>query len=1478
MRKTIEMLHTIRHRPLWRSWLLAPVAVVLSGLLWSLSGVGADAPPNIRKANIASVPLYSATQGDKPALALALSVEFPTVGAQYVDQPSATTDASYSPATEYIGYYNAEMCYRYIDNPGETPASGKTKPDYKRFQINGPATARRCGDGFSGNFLNWVSNSAIDMLRMALSGGDRVIDETGLTILQRAVLPNGDPICMWNSSNFPAKQLAKGSDGSFSGAVPQAMVAAANAQNASNIWVANTLNKIYFGTNKDGSCNNPSSYVLNAGIGMGTIADKTSSLPSGATKCADEGGSCTTSGIQRVWYGANNKWKRAPVIGPFSCTNAVFGDPISGTAKACYLESYSGTWTPNNGTPLNTDGFFYARAEVCGRDSGGSLLDDRDYRLCTRYPNGNYKPTGTVQKYSDQLRLAAFGYALEQTLSWDDGSKTNGRYGGVLRAPMKFVGPRTYDSTGVENTPGVGNPNMEWDPITGIFAKNPDNDTTFGVSGVVNYLNQFGRTGPTPGRYKRYDPSGELYYETLRYLQGLPPSPDAVANLDLTNVTQKAFYDGYPIFKDWTNLDPYAGGRNSTSDYACLKSNIALIGDVNTWDSRYTSNKSHNRMATTDLANNVPDIEGWISVVQAFEKATTKTYLDGQGVSRTTSNPNTANSSPNTRGAQVYGLSYWAHTHDIRGADWTAAPDKQRPGLRVKSFFFDVNEYAEQSNDNTRRTNNQYYTAGKYGGFNTQPDKDTSIPYNTQGNPFYDKSGVANNNVWQDPARPLEPQTYFLQSNARGVLAAFEKIFTQAASAQRSIAGAAASGSNLTQGGSHFYQASFDTGNWTGDVQAFNVKVASDNVSIDMASGAAWSAEQELSNRLMAGTPPRNIIVGIRGANPSPTATPFTAAGIDAALKADLNRYSPSAADDGLWQDRLDYLRGNKSKEGAPFRRRYRSLGDVVNSGIQYVGAPSAVQNLGSGYATFVTTNKDRQAALYVGANDGMLHAFDASSGNELFAYIPSWLGPKLSALTDPGYLHQAYVDATPVIGDAQTSTSSTPAWKTVLVSGTGGGGRGVFALDVSDPSTFAADKVMWEFTQANDKDMGYVLGKPRIVKLRTDDGSGGTGTPTDRWFAMVPAGVNNYTQQDASDDNFSRTGAPTIFLLALDKPTGDAWTSTGSSPNYYKISLPFDATLAITNPTGIINLEAYMNGSGVTQYVYAGDLHGRLWALDFTKFDATGWTSGQLSRFSTGSAGSLVAYPMYIAKDAAGKIQPITAAPSILQGADPDQHFVGFGTGKYFENSDATSTQPNTFYVVYDNGSGSASGGTSGTVGIAGRGRLRQVTSDASGALTPASAFNWGRATSDSDATQRSGWYYDLPASGERVVYDSAYVPMTTKVAFSSLIPDSATTPGVCSVAGGTGNSYYVDMLAGTGFKKASTVGVLGQPLIMFNDAGTTETKADSTGRRLRTRPVVLGQQGSQGLNATEAARETFPVGRLSWRQINNYLELYKK
>src|SRR5450830_1452380 len=250
----------------------ASLALLGAGLGLSWLAHSTSTAPAYPAIALSSTPLYATTPIDKPSLALALSVEYPTVGAQYT--PGGSSDNTYSNATEYLGYYDAESCYTYNDSPSETPATGLSATDYKRFDRSGPATSRKCSNAFSGNFLNWASSSAIDMLRLALSGGDRYIDQDGLTILQRALIPNGDPICMWNSSNFPAKQLTKdgGGAGTYWGAVPTAMITAAN---GSDIYVANTLNRIYFGTSATGDCGSgPSSYVLNtpaANQAMGPI-------------------------------------------------------------------------------------------------------------------------------------------------------------------------------------------------------------------------------------------------------------------------------------------------------------------------------------------------------------------------------------------------------------------------------------------------------------------------------------------------------------------------------------------------------------------------------------------------------------------------------------------------------------------------------------------------------------------------------------------------------------------------------------------------------------------------------------------------------------------------------------------------------------------------------------------------------------------------------------------------------------------------------------------------------------------------------------------------------------------------------------------------------------------------------------------------------------------------------------------------------
>lgn len=1447
----------------WMAWSCAPLAIATSFMV-----LGSGTPPSIPAISLATEPLYASTTVDKPTMALALSVEFPTVGAQYVT--TGTTDDSYSPDTEYLGYYDAEACYSYNDAPTETIPTGFTKADYKRFDRIGQATQRQCTDAFSGNFLNWSSSSAIDMLRLALSGGDRYIDTPSLTILQRAVIPNGDPICMWNSNNFQAKQLKRNlvDTGAYGGAVPQKMRTAAG---SNDIWVANTLNRIYFGTSKAGSCGNTGSYSLTAATNkIGEITTENKKLPNNSTECAKESGTCTTNGIQEIWYGDDKKWFKAPASGSISCSNTTFGDPASGKAKACYLVSYAGSWTPTStANTLNTDGFFYSRVQVCNA-SAGTLQEARDYNLCRQYPNGNYKPTGVIQKYSDQLRLAAFGYLMDQTASYN-----NGRYGGVLRAPMKYVGSKTYDVQGQDNTPAGGNPKAEWDANTGVFAANPENDA-LNISGVINYLNKFGRTGPIPGRYKRYDPVGEMYYQSLRYLQGLQPTADAVGNI--TTEMQ----DGFPVYTSWPD-DPYGGARSDTADYSCLKSNIVVIGDINTHDGNW-----RNIPTTDNKASNVPNFRDWHGYVQSFEKNATANYVDGQGTSRTTGNPNGANNSvpSSSQTSQIMGYAYWAHTHDIRGTDWTSGANnpllangstpspatKRRPGLRVKTYLFDVNENGAQNNNTTRRFSNQFFMAAKYGGFESDPSNSGSRPYNTYGNPFKRQDGTNDNNVWQKAATPGEASSYYLQSKARDVLNAFDEIFSRASTSARSIAGASSSANTATStNGSVIYSASFDTSNWSGDVVAEPIVFGSSNqVAL---SARLWSASERLSAMASPATN-RKIFVGAGSSTSSPAATAFTWDAISSALQSHLNKASPSSAADTKGQQRLDFLRGDRSQEGQSFRVRSSLLGDINNSNVVYSGAPSKAYS-GAGYAAFRSAYDNRTAAVFAGANDGMLHAFNASNGNELFAYIPSWLGPRLSALAQTDFTnnHQSYVDAPLAVGEAQVaSTGAASDWKTVLVGGTGAGGSGVFALDVSNPGNFGANNVMWEFTRADDSDLGQVIGHPQILKLRTDNGK--SSSASYRWFAVVGSGVNNY-RPETTGGPFSSSGNPALFLLALDKQPTASWAE---GTNYYKISLPADSTLTSTHATGLANFTALYGSNGEVTDIYAGDLHGNLWKLTFNGHTPANWNLNTLSYFNKGTSASPRPYPFYIARDGSStpKVQPITAAPSLFTGplvGGVETFYVAFGTGKFLESADKVSTATNSFYVIYDNGSTAKDNSPASASAITSRGRLAAATVDATAKTISVPAFTWGRASSNSDSTQRSGWYFDFPASGEKAV--SAIVSLgALNAAFNTLIPGSpGATTGACTNNQGGGNAYSLNIATGKGSYIASTVGVLGPAMFFVNETETKVSASDSTGRRIRTttqRGLNIGQEGASASGQAPQIQQT--IGRLSWRQIHNY------
>lgn len=1495
MGRVLELLRSLSaSRP--ARWVGVPVVLGAAVAAVISQSAVAPFPPDVA---LAAEPLYARGARAKPTLTLALSVEFPTVGAQY-------RNATYSTADKYLGYFDSESCYSYNTDSDD--------PTRRRFDRTGPATGRTCGgNGFSGNFMNWATGSAIDVLRYGLTGGDRVVDEPSLTVLQRAVLYRSD--FYNNATYFPSKRLLLAD---VPGAVPNSL----KGTHGGDIFIANCLNRVMFGTEGGvGSCNAPGNNgnlgTVAAPTQFGTVAGPTTgSLAGSWTYCGPQDGTCSMPAgtTVEVAYGTNSSgggWITMPaysVSGSIACSNTMTGsdvNPKPGQGKECRYRAYSGAWTPTlttavGQTAMTKDNFFYARVQVC--DSTSGVLNDPRPALCTQYPSGNFKPVGNLQKYSDRLRVSAFGYLNENG---------TGRYGGVLRAPMKYVGPKSFDAN--FSLQSGTNTVAEWNETTGVFVPNPDNGAILSgpgssppntnLSGVINYLNQFGRTGANPGQYKSNDPVGELYYESLRYLQGLQPTPEAVSGLP--NAT---FSDGYPVYTTWTDPHPAMTGVDASDPtaYSCVKNNIVGIGDIFTHrdmsipgnTSRTTALGGSDFARAAAPADNEPDFHYWTRVVGGFESNTTVSYTDGAGaVQPPASAPmnipanapynaarngmeNQGIGSGNSSAYYMAGAAYWANTHDIRGATWTNQPTKQRRGMRVRTYMIDVNENSASNNANTR-TNSHFYLAAKYGGFN-----DTSLT----GSPFREKladnSIVESNNNWAGTNG--EAKSYFLASSAQALLDALDSIFANISAEANSIAGGAISTQRLTTSGGQIYQAQFDPADWSGDLVAYPVSVSASNVvtigipadspwrnSANKGVGAAGKLDDLAGKGVTGGIDARKIYVGYNSALGTFGTTEFKWGSLNTVTSAILGAV-PHAASGPMsaasaGQTRVDYLRGDRTHESdGTYRRRGSRLGDIVNSGVAYSGAPVAQRYADTAYTTFYNDHKNRTKALFVGANDGMMHAFNADTGAELFAYIPSWLVPKLPSLTSLTYTHQSYADGSPAVAEAKIDST----WKTVLVSGTGGGGQGVFALDVSNPDAFDNDKVLWEFSDRDDTDMGNVIGRPKILKLNL---GAGTSTPSYKYFAVFASGVNNYANDGRRtactdpDDGFC--GAPALFMLDLSKTKTAAWQL---GTNYYKVRFPVKSTAMAS---GLTEFAVRLGAAEELTYVYAGDLQGNVWKLDFTATEAANWSLANLSFFKNGTD----PVPMFVAQDGLGNRQPITMEPALVFGSNRTI-IVSFGTGKYLEVTDnGAPFRAQSVYAILDNGTNTIDPAQT-LAAIAGRAKLAGATTVSSSSVDFA-PFTWGRSGST-----KAGWYFDffasrsidanvdgdytdtgdVPGTGERQI--SGMAVLAGKLIFGTVIP------ALNSCDSGKGNLFVVDIAGGDSTILTSTVGILGEPFLAQVGASTL-TGSDTTGRRQETTRYQIILQGSAGLAAPSGSDfsrlvNTYP-GRLSWREISNYQEL---
>jgi type IV pilus assembly protein PilY1 len=747
------------------------------------------------------------------------------------------------------------------------------------------------------------------------------------------------------------------------------------------------------------------------------------------------------------------------------------------------------------------------------------------------------------------------------------------------------------------------------------------------------------------------------------------------------------------------------------------------------------------------------------------------------------------------------------------------------------------------------------------------------------------KDGNANNlpdqtDEWDEDNNGV-PDNYYLVTNALTLADRLGEAFREVARRQGSASSASVNTGSISSD-TRVYQAKFSSGDWTGQLLSFPVITVDNPVTpvneIGTLAPAEWNGWEQMNTQSSAS----RVIITTTTAG---TGVPFLWGSLDPARQALLQ---PN--DSGVMRgaQRVDYLRGDatalEQRLGGVFRDRVtpdptdavppiamlpNKLGDIVSSSPIFVGVPpfaypDALES--DPYSSFVAAKANRPKMVYVGANDGMLHGFDAGAGatkgQEKLAFIPSAVFRNLHELTRPNYNynHKFFVDGTPTMGDVFYGG----AWHTVLVGGLNKGGQGIYALDITNPGTdFTAGNAdnihLWEFDDTDDVDMGFTYSRPAIAKMANG-----------RWAAIFGNGYNNSTTS-TGDTAASTTGRAYLFIVDIE---------TGSV-----ISKIDTVAGSVGTPNGLATPAVVdINGDSVADYIYAGDLLGNMWKFNVRATNPASWAS------TYGTVAAPV--PLFVARDGASARQPITSKPEVSRGPKGVGMMVLFGTGKFLEPIDKAPTQTQTFYGIHDKNTGDIT-----QDGNTGRGaQLRSQTITFEGNLTFGTQTVSTRLTSANamTATHR-GWYMDLlsPVSvfrGEMQVSNS--VLRNGRIVFTTLIPDS-------DPCGNGGTSWLMEMDALSGQRLAeppfdmnndglftsddatgiagdgstynvspsgrqSTVGITQGPGILF-DPGTGATGGKEY------KYLSGSSESAPGVNLQQIVENPGPnsTGRQSWRQV---------
>jgi type IV pilus assembly protein PilY1 len=1395
--------------------------------------------------------------------------------ANYGKEPDGAPDTSYVHGFDYYGYFDSYKCYTYSTTDNRFNPVSFTANKY----CNSSASNQ-----WSGNFLNWASMTRVDAIRKMLYGGMRFIDTTSATVLERAYLPTdahsfakyyagsdlpqltpfavnqgsavareqGITIC--NTSDPGTATLSQAAT-SAAGARPLLRVAQGNY----SLWASNerwqcrwrsSISDTSYGVNGNTSASGIDAYSdspiddhkLGTGSAAGEYVARVSvcvtdllafSTDKNNEKCLGYAGDTVfkPTGLLQEYantqhfglitgsYGKNKSGgvlrKQVGSINDEINSNGIFQVPAGGKSIIKTLDSlriYGYRYGQglglyhNNNHVVNTPGASQNDGCLWGTSSfsDGQCVNWGNpqaeiYLESLRYLSGATSPQFDS---NDSAYIAG----LDRVTSWTDPitPAPAGNYCAPINIIQFDASMTSYDSNSLTNAPStigdidtatdfIGTSEGIHNNIYFVGENGSNNDQLCTPKSITNLSSVKGACPDAPrleGSYK---------------IAGLAHKARSVG---IGSDRKKPKTYGVALAAAVPNVVVPVPGSNKKISIlpACRNSDLLPKGNCAIVDFKVVSQISD---STTENSGKL-----YVSWEDTEQGGDYDQDMWGIIEYKVTANNVTVTTDVIAE-STIYDMGFG---YIIGGTD--------NDGFHVHSG---IEGYSEYGCTNCQTANGP--TSKPFGISQNSSAKllDPALKYAAKW------GGYKDDNATTSDIATSTPETYFKAVDPRKLESSLRAVFD--ALSRTGSSTTVASNSTRIDSDTNIFQALFDSRDWSGSLQAFPIK---EDGTID-AANKAWDTNDTLK-------PSENISRNIYTYNGT-SAVALTVSGFNSAPTALRDAFKLAAeADYTKAALRYQWLMG---KPIDSLRPRTYLLGDIINSDPAYAGANNQRYNLlpsaygASEYEAYLldpessASKVNRTKAVFVGANDGMLHAFNVANGQELFAFIPRGVYSKLASLSKTDYQHAYTVDGPVYVGDAYIdhNADGEKTWRTLVGGTLGAGGRGAYLLDVTDVLNGSnnAPRVIFDIYAGDSNptlsnDLGYSTSKMLIVPT-ADEG----------WSAIFGNGTE------------SVNGTAKLITINVEIPSTykviDTNTTTGS---------------------GLSGVALLPNGDGVSTYAYAGDIKGNMWKFDLTSTNRNSWT-----RSFNG--------PLIKVIDGSGNAQPITGTPTLGRNAKKmagnganavPSVMVYFGTGSYSELNDLNSLAVQSIYAIADTNSAislTVSNRNSTLVRksiTAETSTQRTVSPDATtvtigqnGQPIETPAVDW-----TSTSPNRRGWYLDLiysnTAKGERVI--AKPLLLFDRLIVNTFIPE----PYQCS----NGGSGWLMELTGVGDRfigltvlKNNKNQRLLEPIVgdllpimsgeaVFIVGSSLTAEAENPGSALE---VFEGQAGAGSR------------GRMSWRQL---------